>query len=95
MSMLSLTGKVHNVFHAPEGVKKDGTKYGGQSKVQIMAENELQNGEVQSKLLDLTVESISQFKELVGEMVRIPVGVYVQSGQPAFYILKNAKPEVI
>ncbi len=95
MSMLTLNGQIINVFETPVGTNKDGKSYGGQHRIQIMAENELQNGQKRVELVNLTVDSITHFKTLVGQMVRIPVGVFVQDKSPNFYMLKNAKPELI
>lgn len=95
MSMLTLNGQIINVFETPKGTNKEGTTYGGQPRIQIMAENELQNGQKRIELVNLTVDSISHFKPLVGQMVRIPVGVFVQDKTPNFYMLRNAKPELI
>lgn len=95
MSMLTLNGEIINVFETPAGTAKDGHSYGGQHRIQIMAENELQNGQKRVELVNLTVDSISAFKSLIGQMVRIPVGVYVSDKSASFYMLKNAKPELI
>jgi len=95
MSMLTLNGKIINVFETPIRNSKDGKSYGGQYKIQVMAENELQNGQIRNDLIDLTVESFSPFKPLLGQMVRIPVGVYVRDKSVGYYMLKNAQPEVI
>ena len=95
MSMLTLNGQIINVFETPTGTNKDGKSYGGQHRIQIMAENELQNGQKRVELVNLTVDTISAFKPLVGQMVRIPVGVFVQDKSPSFYMLKNSKPELI
>jgi hypothetical protein len=95
MAMLTLNGQIINVFETPTGKGRDGNTYGGQHRIQIMAENELQNGQKRVELVNLTVDSISQFKSLVGQMVRIPVGVFVQDKSANYYMLKNAKPEIM
>lgn len=95
MSMLTLNGKIINVFETPTGTNKEGKAYGGLNRIQIMAENELQNGQKRVDLVNLTVDTISDFKPLIGQMVRIPVGVFVQDKSPSFYMLKNSKPELI
>lgn len=95
MSMLTLNGQIINVFETPAGTNKEGKPYGGHNRIQVMAENELQNGQKRVELVDLTVDTISNFKPLVGQMVRIPVGVFVRERTASYYLLKNAKPEVI
>lgn len=95
MSMLTLNGQIINVFDTPEGKKKDGSSYGGQHRIQVMAENTLQNGEKRMELVNLTVESVSKFKSLVGQMVRVPVGVYARDNSVQYYMLKGAEIEKI
>lgn len=93
MSMLLLVGQVINVFEAPKGVNKEtGEAYGGQPRVQILAENELQNGDKRLGLVDLTVEDETLYRSLVTKRVAIPVGAYVNKGAVAFYALKGARP---
>lgn len=93
MSMLLLVGQVMNVFEAPKGTNKEtGESYGGQPRVQIMAENELQNGDKRLGLVDLTVEDENLYRSLVTKRVAVPVGAYVNKGAVAFYALKGAKP---
>lgn len=93
MSMLLLVGQVMNVFEAPKGTNKEtGETYGGQPRVQIMAENELQNGDKRLGLVDLTVEDENLYRSLVTKRVAIPVGAYVNKGAVAFYALKGARP---
>jgi hypothetical protein len=95
MSMLTLNGQIINVFETPSGINKEGKNYGGQHRIQIMAENELQNGQKRVELINLTVDTIAPFKSLLNQMVRIPVGIFVQEKSANYYMLKNAKPEVI
>ena len=95
MSMLTLNGQIINVFETPAGTNSEGKAYGGQHRIQIMAENELQNGQKRVELINLTVDSPGTFKPLLGQMVRIPVGVFVQDKSASFYMLKNTKPELI
>ena len=93
MSMLLLVGQVMNVFEAPKGTNKEtGETYGGQPRVQILAENELQNGDKRLGLVDLTVQDESLYRSLVNKRVAIPVGAYVNKGAVAFYALKGARP---
>jgi hypothetical protein len=94
MSMLHMSGQVINVFDVPEGVsKKTGEAYGGQFKIQLMAENELQNGQKRVELVDLTVDQPSLYKPLVGQRVRVPVGAFVNGTKVQFFALKGARPE--
>lgn len=95
MSMLTLNGQVLNVYESPKGVKKDtGEMYGGQSRLQIMCENTLKNGEKRMELVDLSVDDLAPYRDRVGTAVSVPVGVMVSNGKPMFYALKKERPAV-
>lgn len=94
MSMLSLTGQVINVFQVPEGTNKEGEKYGGQDRVQIMAENVLRNGETRVDLIDLTVENAKAYTDLKGKRVCVPVGAFCSKNAVQFYIPKGSVPSL-
>lgn len=88
--MLSLTGTVVNVYESPKGVSKDtGEVYGGQSRIQLMCENVLKNGQKRMDLIDLSVGDVLPYRDALGKPVSVPVGVYVNAGKPAFYAIKG------
>lgn len=94
MSMLLLVGTVMNTFEAPKGVNKEtGESFGGTPRVQIMAENELQNGDKRLDLVNLSVQDQTLYDSLKGLRVAVPVGAYVNKGAVAFYALKGTKPQ--
>ncbi|NCC62183.1 MAG: hypothetical protein EOM12_14865 [Verrucomicrobiae bacterium] len=94
--MLLLQGIVANTFTAPTGVsKKTGEEYGGQEKVQIMAEKHLQNGETALELLSLTVEDAAEYTQHKGMTVRVPVGVFSTPKGLAYYVPKGSFPEPV
>jgi hypothetical protein len=86
MSMLTLNGTVLNTYVAPKGTNKDGEEYGGNSRIQLLCENTLKNGEIKQDLIDLNLDDADKYAK--GEIVSIPVGVYVVAGQAKFYALK-------
>ena len=57
--MLVLEGILINVFETQKGVTKDGKEYGGESKIQVMYENTLANGEKRTEMETLTVSDTS------------------------------------
>lgn len=90
--MLTLNGTVANIYESPRGVNKTtGEAFGGQHRIQIMCENTLQNGERRMELVDLAIDEVEPYRAAVGKPVRVPVGVYVNAGKPAFYALKKQK----
>jgi hypothetical protein len=93
MAMLTLNGKVANLYESPRGVNKTtGESYGGQNRLQLICENILQNGETKIELVDLGIDDVSPYRDSVGAVVSVPVGVYVNGGKPAFYALKGQGP---
>lgn len=95
MSMLLLNGQIINVFDTPETTdKKSGEVRESKFRIQIMANNELQNGQKRVDLVNLTVDDPELYRKLQGQNVRVPVGVFVSGSTAQFYALKGCKPEV-
>jgi len=91
--MLTLNGNVLNVFDQPASTDKaTGEVRPAKCRVQIMAENELQNGEKRLELVNLTIQDPDLYRSLEGRSVSVPVGAFVASGSVLFYALKGQKP---
>lgn len=94
MSMLTLNGQIVNVFDTPESTdRKTGEIRDAKFRIQIMAENELQNGQKRLDLVNLSVDRPEVYKSLVGQNVRVPVGVFASGNGVQFYALKGAYPD--
>jgi len=94
MTMLQMTGQVLNVLEAPKGVsKKTGEEYGGYHQVQLLCEEELQNGETRMQLQTLTTDHPEAFQQYQGKPVRVPVGAFARGGSLYFFIPKGTKPQ--
>jgi len=95
MSMLTLNGVVQNVFRTDATTdRKTGEVLPAKDRVQIMAENTLQNGQKRMELVTLTVDSPEAYRKLVGHSVRVPVGAFVSGTVVQFYALKGqGQPE--
>jgi len=91
MSALTLEGVVMNVLDVPVGTNKDGETYGGFSQVQIMAEDQLQNGETKMNLHTFRVDDKRPFQEAVQQKVRVPVGVFANKGSVVFYMPRGSQ----
>jgi hypothetical protein len=78
--MLTLTGKVVNVFQTPEGTDSEGKKYGGQYKVQLFVKKALKNGEKAFETRDLTIEDPKFYREKINQDVSIPVEAFAIQG---------------
>lgn len=95
MAMLTLNGIVHNVFRTDASTdRKTGEIRPAADRVQIMAENVLQNGEVRVELVTLKVEQGDAYRKLIGRPVRVPVGAFVSGSAIQYFALKGqALPE--
>lgn len=92
MSMLTLNGVVLNVFDTPATTdRKTGEIRPAASRVQIQAENMLENGQKRVELVTLKVSDASPYRKLAGRSVRVPVGAMVNGGTVMFYALKGAE----
>ena len=79
--MLVLEGILINVFETPKGVTKDGKEYGGESKIQVMYENTLANGEKRREMETLTVIDTAPYLNKKNAPVRVPVALNVYQGK--------------
>ena len=79
--MLVLEGILINVFETPKGVTRDGKEYGGESKIQVMYENTLANGEKRTEMETLTVVDTSPYMNKKNAAVRVPVALNVYQGK--------------
>ena len=96
MAMLTLNGQVLNVFDQPAYTdKKTGEVQPPKHRVQIMAENMLQNGQNRMELVNLTVDDPAPYQTLQGRSVRVPVGAFANGSSIQFYALKAHKPEAV
>lgn len=90
MSMLTMNGVVLNVYDTPERTdKKTGEVLPATTKVQLQAENTLQNGQKRIEMHDLKVTNGEPFRKAIGRTVRIPVGVFPVAGGVMFYALNG------
>lgn len=89
--MLTLHGTVLNVFDTPASTdKKTGEIRPAATRVQISAENTLENGQKRIELVTLKVDKGDSYRELVGKPVSVPVGAFVAGGGIMFYARKAA-----
>lgn len=96
MAMLTLNGQVMNVFDQPAYTdKKTGEVTPAKHRVQIMAENMLQNGQNRMELVNLTVDDPNPYQKLMGRSVRVPVGAFANGNSIQFYALKSHAPEAV
>jgi len=90
MSMLTLNGTVLNVYDNPQRTdKKTGEIIPATSRVQLQAENTLQNGQKRIELIDLKVTNAEIFRKLLNRPVRVPVGVFATTGGGVMFYALN------
>jgi len=78
--MLTLIGTVIHAFTTPEGQDRDGNKYGGQDKVQLVVQRTLRNGETVMQQHDLNVSDKHYYLERHGQQVSIKVEPFAMQG---------------
>lgn len=94
--MLSLCGRVMNVYVQPGGVsKKTGAVFDPKDKVQIMGEIPLPEGGHKLDLVTLNVENGKVFEALKGKVVRVPVGVYSLNRSVGYFIPQGGRPALV
>jgi hypothetical protein len=90
MAMLTLNGTVLNVFDTPASTdKKTGEIRPAATRVQIQAENTLENGQKRIDMVTLKVSDGELYKKLTGKPVRVPVGAFIANGAILYYALKE------
>jgi hypothetical protein len=90
MSMLTLNGTVLNVFDTPASTdKKTGEIRPAATRVQIQAENTLENGQKRFEMVNLKVADGELYRKLQGKPVRVPVGAFVSGSAIVYYALKD------
>lgn len=91
MSMLTLNGQLLNVFDTPESTnRKTGEVIPAATRIQIQAENTLENGQKRIELLTLKVARREPYDKLIGSPVRVPVGVFAAGGSVVYYALPTS-----
>jgi hypothetical protein len=94
VSMLTLNGQVANVYDSARSINREtGEVRESKPRVQIMAENTLQNGQKRLELVNLTVDDPEPYRKLQNRAVRVPVGVFATGNGVQFYAIKGGKPE--
>lgn len=90
MTMLTLNGTVLNVFDTAASTdKKTGEVRPAATRVQIQAENTLENGQKRFEMVTLKVADGDVYRKLQGQPVRVPVGAFASGGAIVFYALKD------
>lgn len=93
MSMLTLNGTILNVFDTPASTdKKTGEIRPASTRIQIQAENTLENGQKRFDMVTLKIADGEAYKKLTGKPVRVPVGAFVANGSIMYYALKGTAP---
>jgi hypothetical protein len=95
-SMLTITGRLINVFEAPKGVNaKTGDEYGGKPRIQLLGTVVLQNDETRYDLVTLGVDDERPYGVLRDKDISVPVAVFVSGKNPVFFVPKGSRPRVL
>ncbi|HFB7480656.1 hypothetical protein [Kingella kingae] len=79
--MFVLEGTLINIFETPKGTTKDGEKYGGDDRIQVMHEISLSNGAKRVDLVDLKVPDVVPYRDKLNAVIRVPVAISVYQGK--------------
>lgn len=92
-SMLTMTGRLINVFEAPKGINaKTGDEYGGTPRIQLLGAVVLQNDETRYDLVTLGVEDERPYQVLKDKEISVPVAVFVSGKNPIYFVPKGSWP---
>lgn len=94
-SMLTMTGKLINVFESVKGVGKTGEEYGGKPRIQLLGELAMENESSRFDLVTLTVDDPAPYNVLVGKDISVPVGVWSKAGSTGFFVPKGSRPKFL
>lgn len=95
IKMLSLTGKVVNVFSS-RPVDKETGEIHEKMKIQIMGNISLPDGQSRVDLITVTAPKSSKLEGLEGCDVRLPVGIFAPSkGNLVYFLPKGEQPHVL
>ena len=92
--MLTMNGQLLNIYVSPKGQNKAGEEYGGQDKIQLLGDFSLPNGETRKDMFTLTAHNVSDFKNLIGKEISVPVGVIANGKLVTFFIPQGSTPTV-
>ena len=93
--MLQMTGMVVNLFTKEGSKDKEGKEYEPTHKVQILGAVDLPNGDVQNELVDLKVESLSDWQAFRNKVVSVDIGIYAPAkNSVVYFIKKGTKPRL-
>ena len=98
MGMYMLLGEVINVFNTPEKVnQKTGEVRDAAFRIQVMGEDELENGDKKLSLVDLKVADVALYSGLKGKRILQPIGIMVDynARRQVVYATKGSKPRVM
>ncbi len=84
--MLKLSGKLLHIFTGADFKKEDGTIVPGKTKLQLLVQTPLKNGEVKNELLDISIpkDKYNLYKDKTNTMVEVEVSI-IAKGQVTFY----------
>jgi hypothetical protein len=92
MSMISITGKVLNIFEKP-ATKRGDEEISAKSQVQLLGNIPLTNGSTKLDLVTLTTDNPKSFEQFKGKEVTVPIGVFSpQKGSIIYFIPKGSSP---
>lgn len=77
-SKLNLYALLHSIFTTAEFKQSDGTIVPPKTKLQLIINEKMKNGQTRSKLLDISIpkEKVEKYRSQIGKEVTVEVGIY-------------------
>lgn len=96
MSMYTITGTLLTVLDDYVIDQDSGEKI-KKPRIQLMGDMPVKDtGQFRKELVTLTVQNLSQYKDLVGQTLRLPFGMFSpQKGVVIQFVPKGASPQVL
>jgi len=94
MSMFTVSGKVINVFDQKGKVDEETGEISPTTpRLQLLGDMPMPDGQVRMDMITVKVENKRAYEDLLGQDIRLPIGVFSPSkGQIVYYVPKGSTP---
>ncbi len=93
--MFEMTGQLINVYETPAGTTKGGKEYDSSTRIEILGQLPIDNGQYRSELRAVKVDDITPFKPFLGKQITIPVSFFAAGKDVIVTVLKGFKPRAV
>ena len=90
--MFEMTGRLINIYETKAGVTKAGREYDSSTRIEILGQLPIDNGQYSSELRSVKVDDITPFKPFLGKEITIPVSFFAVGKDVIVTVLKGFTP---